>query len=380
MKEKRRNIPFPQTYNSLYKSGFKYLWEKGILDEYDNNHFIIQALMNNPQIFDRVKKYCNVVTMYAEDKKEFPQNFCVNFEGRLQTMYNIFGQATIEDFIKGQLAAGKKHYSESQFFEALTEIEVLLFFACFGPGLSKGIYEPKTGKGNHNPEATFEYKTGDKISIEVKTPEFQWVLPNNDEIMPLYLLTDNGINQFDKVCKQSGYIFKKPRVSKLKSFLDSACDKFNIPTEKEYNILCINWTYTDITYGGYIEPAMLLYNPINGIFNHRNIAKQLKIDEDIYEKISAIFVFQNSVDSILFTDLRYLWADYPRRAIMMLNPFLLNTEAKREEFYGKIQIRPNDFRINFDMKMYYDTACGISPIAAGRLNKIINEMHLKDFY
>lgn len=378
MKEKRRNTPFPQTYDSLHKFGFKYLWEKGILDEYDDNHFIIQALMNNPQIFDRVKRYCNVVTMYAESRKNFPVNFCVNFEARLQTMYNLFGQTTIEDFIKGQLAAGKKHYNESQFFEALSEIEVLLFFACFGPGLSKGIYEPKTGKGNHNPEATFEYKTGDKISIEVKTPEFQWVLPNKDEIMPLYLLTGNGIKQFEKVCEQSGYVLKKPRVSKLKSFLESACDKFTVPAEKEYNILCINWTYSDIPYEGYIEPAMLLYNPMNGILNHRNIAKQLKISEEIYEKISAVFVFQNSADSILFTDLRYLWADYPRKATMILNPFLLNTEAKRKEFYKKIQIGPNDFNINFNMKMYYDTAHGISPVLAMKLNKIMDETQLKN--
>lgn len=376
MKEKRRNTSYPGTDTSLYDYGLKYLWQNGFFDEYDHNHFMIQVIENNPKTFDRLKRYCDAVTQYGSNKTGFNENFCINFEARLQTMVDVFGKVPIEEFIKGQFAAGKKHYNESQFFEALSEVEILLYFACFGPGKAKGIYEPKTGKGNHNPEATFEYSTGDIISIEVKTPEFQLANHTKDTFMPLYLLNEEGLKEFEKVCVQKGCTFKRPRVSKLKSFMESACEKFDVPKNDEYNILCINWTYTDIEMQGFIEPTMLLYNPVNGIFNHMEMAAKLSISEEIYEKISAIFIFQNSIDAIQFLDLRYLWAGVPRKATMLLNPFILDTEFKRNEFYRKIQIRPNDFGVNFDMSMYFDTVHRPSALTLSCLNKIINEKHI----
>ena len=43
---------------------------------------------------------------------------------------------------------------------------------------------------------------------------------------------------------------------------------------------------------------MLLFNKVNGIMNHKDMAGKLGISSDIYKKISAVLVFQNSVEAI----------------------------------------------------------------------------------
>ena len=111
-------------------------------------------------------------------------------------------------------------------------------------------------------------------------------------------LNDTGISEFERICSENGCFFQRPRISKLKSFLESAITKFHIQDTGEYNILCINWSYTDIVVNGYIEPTMLLFNKVNGIMNHKDMAGKLGISSDIYKKISAVLVFQNSVEAI----------------------------------------------------------------------------------
>ena len=127
------------------------------------------------------------------------------------------------------------------------------------------------------------------------------VIPKSYETnvyMPLMSLNDTGISEFERICSENGCFFQRPRISKLKSFLESAITKFHIQDTGEYNILCINWSYTDIVVNGYIEPAMLLFNKVNGIMNHKDMAGKLGISSDIYKKISAVLVFQNSVEAI----------------------------------------------------------------------------------
>ena len=93
------------------------------------------------------------------------------------------------------------------------------------------------------------------------------VIPKSYETnvyMPLMSLNDTGISEFERICSENGCFFQRPRISKLKSFLESAITKFHIQDTGEYNILCINWSYTDIVVNGYIEPTMLLFNKVGG--------------------------------------------------------------------------------------------------------------------
>ena len=335
---------------------FERMWKAGWFDDYCEDHFLIRALKGDDKLYYHVFQYCRSVTQYGNSSYAFAENFCVNFIMKLQRMIKLFGVNEMKGFIKNQLAAGKKKYREEKFFEALSEVEVLLFFGTFGPGEPSSVYEPRCGNGNCNPEASFVYPTGHKIHIEVKTPEFvRSKTYETDVYMPLMPLNDTGISEFERVCREDGCVFQRPRLSKLKSFLDSAITKFHVPDNREYNILCINWSYTDIIVNGYIEPVMLLFNKVNGIINHKDMAKKLGISPDIYEKISAVLVFQNSVEAITMMDLRYLWAGYPRSAVLLLNPFVIDSKEKAKDLYDITQIREKDFEMNFEMPIYFDT-------------------------
>lgn len=47
-----------------------------------------------------------------------------------------------------------------------------------------------------------------------------------------------------------------------------------------------------------IRDANIKYCKVNGIMNHKDMAGKLGISSDIYKKISAVLVFQNSVEAI----------------------------------------------------------------------------------
>ena len=161
-------------------------------------------------------------------------------------------------------------------------------------------------------------------------------------------------------------------MGKLRSFINSACEKFETPLkEQHYNILFINWTYTDVPIFGYIEPVALLANEDNGILLNKDMAQKVEIDEALYEKITAIFVFQNPLESIAFTDLRYLFAS--RHAVLILNPFILDTKEKRDRFYDSIQMRSKDFAMEKIPDLYFDVGDELNPIVAKALQEIVGE-------
>lgn len=54
-------------------------------------------------------------------------------------------------------------------------------------------------------------------------------------------------------------------------------------------------------------------------------------------------------------DLRYLWAGYPRSAVLLLNPFVIDSKEKAKDLYDITQIREKDFEMNFEMPIYFDT-------------------------
>ena len=376
VKTKRHNMPFPMQQR-LYEI-LPRMWEQGWLDEFSEEHFLIRAIKNDTQIWDRLLRYHRVYQGEWEiTKKAFPSTFCINFSAKMNLLVDVFGENNIKNFVTSQLSAGKKHYNEGQFFEALSEIEILAYFSQFGPGWANGKYEPKIGRGNHNPEASFVYPGGERIDIEVKTPEFSYVKRTQNLFMPLQCLTNKGIEEFEKECKKYGLLFQRPRISKLKSFLNSACEKFVEPTnEKHYNILFINWTYTEIPYEGFIEPCALLNNSYNGIFNHYNMAEKVGISNEIYSKITAIFIFQNPFEAIAFQDLRYLFAS--RKAVLLLNPFMLDSAEKKKAFYEAIQMREKDFILESIPELYYDVGEYHSLYYSSRLREIIKKYSIRE--
>lgn len=372
MSIKRHELPFPMEKLFLTET-LANMWKQGWLDDFSENHFLIRALKGDKFIRTMLKQRYNACTpemLFIDGNLEM--TFCINFASKIKLLIDVFGEEKIKGFVTGQLSAGKKHYNDNQFFEALTEIEILLYYIQFGPGWATGVYEPRIGRGNHNPEATITYTNGTRIDIEVKTPEFTNVIQNADIYMPLQCLTPEGIQRFEKICKKYKATFQRPRVSKLKSFIDSACEKFVIPLdEKHYNILFINWTYTEIPINGFVEPASILNNPYNGIFNHKDMAKKVGISEELYTKITAIFIFQNPLEAIVFHDLRYLFAT--RKAVLLLNPFILNTEQKIELFHKTIHMYQNDFVLKEIPSLYYNVNGYLSSYIANRLKQVIEE-------
>lgn len=350
---------------------FKRMWDEGWLDDYSDNHFLIRAIHGDDKIYYNVCAYCKTALGLNNIQKNFAEMFCVNFITKFQQMIRLFGEKTMKDFVKNQLAAGKKHYNEGAFFQALTEVEMILFFSTFGPNIVECEYEPTTGKGKHNPEASCKFEDGSIVNIEVKTAGYMTGNYTVDKYMPLVLLTDEGRKLFEKKCKAFGVAHEFPRVGKVKDYLNSSSEKFHVPRADEYNILCINWSYSDVLLDGFREPAMILANEVNGIFNHKDMAEKCGINADIYEKISCIIVFQNSVEAIVSLDFRYLWAGYPRKGGVILNPFLFSSDEEKDKFYRRMQIGSNDFPIDFDVKLYFDTASGVSPVVANSLNEII---------
>lgn len=374
-KTKRHELEFPMDEN-LYPILPK-MWKDGWFDEFSEQHFLIRALQKDKGIWNNMERYHRVYQgIDSVTRNTFPVTFCINFSAKMNLLVDVFGEKEIKKFVCDQLSAGKKHYNESQFFEALSEIEILVFFCQFGPGRAEGKYEPKIGKGKHNPEASLMYPEGERIDIEVKTPEFSYIHKRQSLFMPLYSLTSEGIDKFEKICKKRGLLFQRPRISKLKSFLDSACEKFIEPVnENHYNILFINWTYTEIPNRGFIEPCTILYNQYNGIFNHYGMAEKVGINNEIYKKITAIFIFQNPFEAIAFQDLRYLFAT--RQAVLLLNPFILDSEEKKDNFYQTIQIRKNDFVLNEMPNLYYDIEKYSYLYCSAELQKVINEYKIE---
>ena len=322
----RHETPFPKSGNELL-SFFNNAWTNGLLDKYPSNHFIIEALESNIADLGYLKQLINhnASSYYSPilpngeiDYPSFSENFIINLSMKLSALNKRFAGSKFDVFISDQLAATTKEgiFSIDQFLQALSEIEILAFLSrC---NWNECLYENPIGKNGANPEATFVMYDEEKkinVNIEVKTPEF--ISPNNSErkILPAFLLTEGGKKYYQKECRKYNVDYMTPRITKLAEFLESATKKFNTYSEKEINILFINWTYTDITYGGFLEAWSILTNNVNGLLNHMDIATSLpfktKITEETYNKISAVVVYTSSLDEMMFNDFRHVWITHP---------------------------------------------------------------------
>lgn len=318
----RKDTPFPMKNNPM-TTFLEKAWSDGWLDAFSDAHFLIRALENRLRDFvgksqltqNNLAMFCPVKPNGDFDLASFCNNFCINLSMKLTGMSNAFGEDAIKRFITDQLSAGKqKHYDEDTFLQALSEISILSFWLsrCHW---DQTAYEPpvQAGSNNKNPEASFvrtlkgTNKTV-KINIEVKSPAF----PHNDHtnekiLIPSVLLTDQGRELVQSFCQDNGVVYLPPRVKKLVDFINSAAEKFEVPKENELNLLYINWSYRDYPSNSFLEAASLLSNPYNGLLYYPDIAQQMGISPDAFQKISAVIVYTESLEGVMFTDYHHVW-------------------------------------------------------------------------
>lgn len=320
----RHENPFPAHNDYEICSYLKKIWECGWLDEYSDEHFLIKAIENRLTTFvgctQMVNNDPNLYGIIQKngiiDTESFCLNFCMNISVRLTCLEVTFGTDHMKRFVKDQLSAGKQSYNEDTFFQAISEISVLFFYAsrCVW---KDALYEPPVGNGNStkNPEARFIGEVpgynGSKdivINIEVKCPKFPSVQYQDSKIaIPTVLLSEEGRKHVSKFCEDNGLVYLSPRVMKLKDFLNSAASKFSVPQDNEYNLLYINWSYCEFPSNSFLEAWSLLTNTFNGILTYPDFAQSLGVWPDVFEKITAVIVYTEALEGLMFLDLRNIW-------------------------------------------------------------------------
>lgn len=286
------------------------LKEKGLFNEYSEKHILIEAMNGKFDFFKRYP-YLKYVSIYKNNLEiGNASNFLINFSIKLKHLSKCLCNKDFEEFVVNQLAAGKSNYDEGQFFRAVSEIHVLLFTFDHIGETSKIIYEPKLVKGDKNPEVRVVYKSNAIFDIEVKTPGFDLDYEFNEKydllIKPNMVLQGKDRKRLSNYCSKKHIQLQLPRVLKLKDYIKSASEKFQrIDHKDHYNLLFINWTYTDFPELKLREPLTLLTNPINGILNNENSLNLIGLSKKDVENISAIILYRDSLDSILSGDFRF---------------------------------------------------------------------------
>ncbi|MBR1635514.1 MAG: hypothetical protein IJ682_10695 [Lachnospiraceae bacterium] len=302
MKRSDNPYPFPIIIKDEYDF-LKEAWENGWLNEYSEEHFLIRVIEDRLDDFQgKLQLYANDVPIYPVDS--FRLNFCVNFSSKMHNLKKFFGRNEIKRFVTDQLSAGKENYDERKFFQALSEVSILRFWQMRS---KLGYYEPKIN-GKRNPEARFECNNGSIVDIEVKTGGFDDLIHLEDMAIPTVLLNDEGRKEFQKYCEEHDIKGYMPRVMKLKDFLNSAVSKFELVDHINHiNLLYINWTFSEFIASGFEEAFSIFANSVNGVLTHKDIGLKIGIDEDVYEKITAVIVYTESISGLMFGDFRWVW-------------------------------------------------------------------------
>ncbi|SKC80026.1 hypothetical protein [Maledivibacter halophilus] len=292
------------------------LYDNGFMQDYSKNHFLIRAMKGEVDI---IKEYEHLLSRSFINNctPDFSSTFLMNFSNKLRRCAGVFSEEKIIDFVKNQLSAGKKNYREPTFFEALSEINVLFYFCNFIGKIKESYYEPKQGINGGNPEARFIFQNDVIMDIEVKKANFSNSIDplegENGAIKPNIALNQSTKNELKQFCLENKLQLVFPRVSKLGGFIKSASSKFQIPTtNKHFNLLFINWTYTDFPECGVNEPMSIFINTENGLFNNNNALKLIKHRDgtDIFnrndlDKISAVILYRDTLETLLSGDFRF---------------------------------------------------------------------------
>ncbi len=280
-------------------------WRRGWMNEFSDDHFLIKAIEGRLEKFEGINQFViNNCQLYHINDRNFQECFCINLSCSIAGLKDFFGENKVRQFFIDQLSAGKEKYDESQFFRALSEISVLRFWVQ----RSKfGEYEPRTN-GQKNPEARFICNNGVTVDVEVKTPGFNKADGIENFVLPLVLLNNEGQDQFVSFCNSKSLKGIMPRVGKLKDFLNSASDKFeSVDHVNHMNFLYINWTFSEMMESGFEEALSLLAHPYNGILLHKDIGLSIGVKEEVYDRITAVIVYTEPLNSLMFDDFRYVW-------------------------------------------------------------------------
>lgn len=213
------------------------LYDKGLMRDYSDNHFIIRAMTGQ---LDILKDYGHLLdTSFVNPSIDFSSTFLINFSNKLKRCATVFPERNIEIFVKDPLAAGKQNYNEATFFEALSEINVLLYFCNFVGVIKTALYEPRQGNGDTNPEAQFVFNDNTTINIEVKKANFSNSINRNSgingAIKPNIALKEEVKDELEAFCVTNQLQLVYPRISKIGDFVASAGSKFQ--THKTHIII-----------------------------------------------------------------------------------------------------------------------------------------------
>lgn len=180
------------------------------------------------------------------------------------------------------LTAGSEIVAVSRLARVIVLIEVFIFVIVISM-IIFGIFSSNTETG---------YDNNDSISKKEDT----------------VLLDNEGRDAFLQYCDEHEISGHMPRVQKLKDFLNSAADKFEpVDHVNHMNLLYINWSYSEFEEEGYQEAFSLLANNSNGILTHKNIGLNLGLKEEVYDKITAIVVYTESLHGLMFGEFRFVW-------------------------------------------------------------------------
>lgn len=301
--------------------------EQGLFSEYSDDHFLIRAMNNDLDYFKKCEFLMNNLTNPNIFSLDYISSFLINFNMRLKHLEAIFSEKSINVFIKDQLSAGKKNnYSQEQFFRAFSEVSILNYVHLFSKAYKSNVkseYEPRNGINGANPEARFILDNDIIIDVEVKTPGFSdKVVDISDSIgviRPNTYLSNSQFAEIRKYCQDKNIKFLPPDITKLSYYLEDASKKFLEPTSKRhYNILFINWTYTEIPQTSYNEAISLLINNMSGILKNKIVQKDRAVGmtREKLSKISAIVFYFENMESTITSDFRMLYMNNKFRLII----------------------------------------------------------------
>lgn len=308
---KRSHQEFPEKGNPIFEL-VEELWKKGCFDDYSEKHFLMKCLSNEDIDFYGKDQLINNESQsfgYSIFKKKDSEKiFLMNFAAKLMFFKNKFGEKNTVNFVKNQLAAGKKNYDENQFFRSLSEFEVLNYFSAhqYYHEIKELIYEPKLGVNGANPEVRILYENDIIVDIEVKTPGFKEEDYGKDKIITTVLLNDEGKKKTEIFARENNINIGYPRVKKAIDYLNSAAKKFEVPkTNRHLNLLVINWSYSDFESNSYLEALGFFYNDLTGILRYKNIGLKLGVNPNVFDKLSGIIIYSSTAESFTLNNLRY---------------------------------------------------------------------------
>ena len=115
----------------------------------------------------------------------------------------------------------------------------------------------------------------------------------------------------------------------------------------EYNLLYINWSYCDFASNSFLEAWSLLTNAINGILTHPNAAQSIGVSPDVFKKITAVIIYTEALEGLMFLDFRNAWqmnGRGQRFRMWVLDEKLRHAETTRESdtLFYVTGMKPND--------------------------------------